>query len=262
MSQKQNNKSLNWHPKGQMSESLITAIFLTLAGGMFDAYGYLLRDGVFANAETGNIVLMGIAAFKLDWLTAGHYLLPIIFFALGVPAANLIRAKSTDNDRLHWRQVVLAIEIVTVFIVGFLPEELNVLANCMVGLTCSMQVQAFRKVDGHPFASTMCTGNLRSGMDALSNYLQTHKRKSLDASLHYFGIILTFALGAGIGVVIMPRLGFKSIWIAGVLLLISFNLMFIQEEVVELAEEIEDLNEAPLSTTANSSQNASQNRSS
>lgn len=239
-----------WRPKGQMSEALITAVFLTLAGGMLDAYGYLLRDGVFANAETGNIVLMGIAAFKFDWPTAGRYLMPIIFFALGVPAANAVRTRCKQNSRLHWRQVVLAIEIVTLFVVGFIPKELNILANCMVGLTCSMQVQAFRKVDGHPFASTMCTGNLRSGMDALYGYLQTRKQKSLDASLHYFGIILIFALGAGLGVVIMPSLGFKSIWIAGLLLLISFSLMFINDEVEELAEEIEVLEEHVAQTDA------------
>lgn len=226
-----------------MSEALITAVFLTLAGGMLDAYGYLLRDGVFANAETGNIVLMGIAAFQLDWLTALRYLMPIVFFALGVPAADIVRKACRNNTHLHWRQVVLAIEILALFIVGFLPEELNMLANCMVGMTCSMQVQAFRKVDGHPFASTMCTGNLRSGMDALYNYTQNHKRSTLYASLHYFGIILIFAFGAGIGVLIMPRLGYKSIWIAGALLLVSFSLMFIEEEIDEIAEEVEALKE-------------------
>lgn len=233
-----------------MSESFVTAIFLTLAGGMLDAYGYLLRDGVFANAETGNIVLMGIAAFKLDWPVAWRYFVPILFFALGVPAADAVRSLCKENGFLHWRQDVLAIEIVALFIVGFLPENLNTLANCMVGLTCSMQVQAFRKVAGHPFASTMCTGNLRSGMDALYNYSQNHKRKTLYASLHYFGIIFIFACGAGLGALFMPALGYKSIWVAALLLFISFSLMFIEEEVDEIAEEAAELEEKSGKTPA------------
>ena len=44
---------------GQISESLALGIFLTLAGGFQDAYSYNVRDHVFANAQTGNIVLLG-----------------------------------------------------------------------------------------------------------------------------------------------------------------------------------------------------------
>lgn len=38
--------------KGQMSESMPLAIFLTLAGGLQDAYSYNCRGKVFANAQT------------------------------------------------------------------------------------------------------------------------------------------------------------------------------------------------------------------
>ena len=40
-----------------MSESLLLGALLAVAGGFFDAYTYLCRGGVFANAQTGNIVL-------------------------------------------------------------------------------------------------------------------------------------------------------------------------------------------------------------
>lgn len=229
---------------GQMSEAKRTAVFLSLAGGLLDAYTYLVRDEVFANAETGNIVLLAVNVFKLDWAAALRYFIPILFFALGVPVADVIRKLCRENTRLHWRQIVLAIEILMLFVVGLLPEELNILANSMVGLACSMQVQAFRKVDGHPYASTMCTGNLRSGMDALYAYFDTHNFKSLYASLHYFGVILLFGIGAGIGSVLAPLMGFKTVWISCILLLVSFNLMFVQEEIEELAEEVVELEES------------------
>ena len=45
------------HPK-QMSESFLTAAFLSLSGGLQDAYTYIYRGHVFANAQTGNIVLL------------------------------------------------------------------------------------------------------------------------------------------------------------------------------------------------------------
>ena len=47
------------YTRGQMSEAVSTGIFLTLSGGFQDAYTYYCRGKVFANAQTGNIVLMG-----------------------------------------------------------------------------------------------------------------------------------------------------------------------------------------------------------
>ncbi len=37
-------------PRGQMSESMLTAAFIILSGGLQDAYTYLCRGKVFANA--------------------------------------------------------------------------------------------------------------------------------------------------------------------------------------------------------------------
>ena len=44
----------------QMSESFLIGALLAVVGGFLDAYTYLLRGGVFANAQTGNIVLLGL----------------------------------------------------------------------------------------------------------------------------------------------------------------------------------------------------------
>lgn len=79
------------HPARQMSESVRMVVFLSLSGGLQDAYTYLARGGVFANAQTGNIVFMGQALFNGDWSRLLHYLAPVTAFALGVAAAELIR---------------------------------------------------------------------------------------------------------------------------------------------------------------------------
>ena len=50
--------------RGQMSESFLTAVFLSLSGGLQDAYTYLFRGKVFANAQTGNIVLLSAALLR------------------------------------------------------------------------------------------------------------------------------------------------------------------------------------------------------
>ena len=44
----------------QISESIRLGILLALSGGFMDAYSYLERGQVFANAQTGNMLLMGV----------------------------------------------------------------------------------------------------------------------------------------------------------------------------------------------------------
>ena len=74
-----------------MSESLLTASFIILSGGLQDAYTYLCRGKVFANAQTGNIVLLSQHLFTGDFLKALHYLIPLVAFASGILAAELFR---------------------------------------------------------------------------------------------------------------------------------------------------------------------------
>ena len=129
-------------------------------------------------------------------------------------------------------------EIVLLFAVGFFPAGWDIGANALVSFACAMQVQAFRKVHGYPFASTMCIGNLRSGMDALVAFGHTHDKNALWKSLHYFAIIFIFALGAGIGTQCVGIFGERTIWLSCALLLVSLCFMFIKEDLPEIEEEL------------------------
>ena len=140
-----------------MSESFITAAFLSVSGGLQDAYTYIFRGKVFANAQTGNIVLLGQNLVDRNWRMCVHYAVPLLFFALGIAAAECIKQKFQNMQQFHWRQIVVLCEIFLLLIVGFLPIKLNLLANAMVSFSCAMQVQAFRKVNGYAFASFYST---------------------------------------------------------------------------------------------------------
>lgn len=223
---------------GQMSESFLTAVFLSLSGGLQDAYTYLFRGKVFANAQTGNIVLLSANLMDGNWERVLHYLVPLCAFALGVLTAEKMRERFREMRTLHWRQLVVLGEGLLLFLVGFLPQEQNLLANAIVSFACAMQVQAFRKVHGYPFASTMCIGNLRSGMDALVAFGHSHDKSALWKSLHYFAIIFIFALGAGIGTQCVGIFGERTIWLSCALLLVSLCFMFIKEDLPEIEEEL------------------------
>ena len=200
---------------GQMSESFVTAMFLSLSGGLQDAYTYFFRGKVYANAQTGNIVL----------------LIPLVAFASGILAAELFREHFQSLKALHWRQMIVLAEILLLFSVGFFPQELNLLANAIVSFSCAMQVQTFRKVNGYAYASTMCIGNMRSGMEALAVWIVKHDPKALRKVFHYLGIIFLFGVGAGLGWVAVEHFATRAIWWSCLLLVICFALMFIREDL-------------------------------
>jgi uncharacterized membrane protein YoaK (UPF0700 family) len=48
-------------------DTLVSAILLATTGGLLDAVVYTLHGHVFANAVTGNVVLLGISIIAGDW---------------------------------------------------------------------------------------------------------------------------------------------------------------------------------------------------
>lgn len=51
--------------------------------GFFGAYTFLLRGNVFCNAQTGNVVLMGMVLGAKKWSEDLYYLIPISAYLMG-----------------------------------------------------------------------------------------------------------------------------------------------------------------------------------
>ena len=215
---------------GQVSDSFRAALFLILSGGFQDAYTYCNRGRVFANAQTGNIVLMSTHLFEGQWGEAVKYLIPLAAFILGTVASEWMHIRLKGCRRLHWRQTVLLLEMGILLAVPFLPHGLDPLANGLVSFVCALQLQAFHKIRGHAYASTMCIGNMRSGTEALCAYFREKDKEILWKALTYFGVILVFGIGAGLGSVLAAAFGDRVIWVCCVLLSVSFGMMFVPEK--------------------------------
>lgn len=215
---------------GQMSDSFRAAIFIILSGGFQDAYTYTCRGGVFANAQTGNIVLLSTALFQKEWPIMLKYFIPVVAFLIGTAVAECIHICLKSYEKIHWRQIILLCEIILLFTVGFMPPVIEPLANALASFVCAMQVQTFHKVRGHAYASTMCIGNLRAGTEALCAYFRVRDKEIMRKALTYFGVIVVFGIGAGLGSILTLALGCKAIWLCCILLSVSFVMMFVPEK--------------------------------
>lgn len=219
----------------QMSESYFLGVLLAVAGGFLDAYTYATRGGVFANAQTGNVVLFAIHLAQGQLGSLLRYLIPIAAFALGVVVAEAVRDLFRPQTLLHWRQVLVAIEFLILLASAFIPQgSYDEVVNVAVSFVCALQVETFRKIQGNALATTMCTGNLRSGTDLLYHALRNQDPALLRRGLQYYGIILSFVLGAVIGVWASAWLGAHSVLLCCGLLLAVFIAMFFNRDSAAL----------------------------
>lgn len=76
------------------SESLRLGIILAIVGGFLDAYTFICRGGVFANAETGNIVLVALGITNGNYKNTLMAAIPILAFVIGVLVTEKIREVS------------------------------------------------------------------------------------------------------------------------------------------------------------------------
>ncbi len=204
------------------SESVELGILLAIVGGFLDAYTFVGRGGVFANAQTGNIVLMGIEAATGEWGQAVLHAVPILAFMVGVVVAEIIKKHSMRLSIPESERAVLILETVVLFIVGFIPyTSPNIIVTVVISFVSSVQISSFRKLVGSTYSTTMVTGNLRSATQEA--YIAFTKRdyESARRAIRYSTINLSFLAGAILGALLTSFIGVKAVWIAVIVLICS-----------------------------------------
>lgn len=210
----------------RIQETFQIAALLAAVGGFLDVYTYILRGKVFANAQTGNIVLLGINLAEGNYKKTLYYMIPIVSFSIGVFISEQIKRHVSSKGLNAYENYIILIEIILLTIIGVLPLSVpDSIVNVSVSFICSLQVNCFRKINGMPYATTMCTGNLRSGTEKLFHFLADKNQESGVQAAYYFGIIGFFIVGSVLGMIFVKILREKSVWLCSMLLLIIYAVM-------------------------------------
>lgn len=166
-------KKINFHDR------LGTAMFLTFIGGFLDAYCVILRGGVFASAQTGNIVFIGVDIATNQWSQLPEKIMPIIAFGIGVIIVQLAR-RHFNTARLNiWRLWLLALQIIVLIIVGFLSTAVpNMIVTTMLSMSMATQLASYSTVNGYPYANTFTTGNYRKLVENCYLFIATKEKNT------------------------------------------------------------------------------------
>ncbi|MCE4048140.1 MULTISPECIES: YoaK family protein [Bacillaceae] len=207
------------------SNSIYMGLILAIVGGFLDAYTFVSRDGVFANAQTGNMVLLAVKAANGEWKGALLYIPPIIAFILGVLVSEIVKIPHVRHVLYSYRRSILILEFFVLVFVGFLPLSVpNMLVTVSIAFVSSLQISTFNKVDKWAYNSTITTGNLRTATQAAYAAIVGHDEEAKRQFIDFGVIILSFFAGALLGTFSTTYFGKTSIWIAAGILMIAIIL--------------------------------------
>ncbi|WML42072.1 YoaK family protein [Neobacillus sp. OS1-2] len=207
------------------SNSVRLAVLLAIVGGFLDAYTFVSRDGVFANAQTGNIVLFAVKVANGEWKSSLLYIVPISAFILGVLVSEVVKLPQIRQALHSYRRSILILECVVLVVVGILPSGApNLAVTVSISFVSSLQISTFNKLDKWAYNSTMTTGNLRTATQAAYAAFIEHNPEAKKKFKEFNGIILSFLFGALTGTVTTTYIGNASIWIASGFLVIALVL--------------------------------------
>ncbi len=189
---------------------------LMVVAGFFGAYTYLLRGNVFCNAQTGNVVLMGMALGAKKWSEALYYLIPISAYLLGSFVSELFPNPIKHRLPIRWDTLLIAIEMAVVLGLGFIPESAPVqISQVAINFIASMQYNTFRQAEGVPMATTFATNHIRQigvGLAKLVRHRHTKNESNREKLLQHFEMLIFFLVGAVVGTVLCSLFVGKAIW--------------------------------------------------
>jgi len=186
--------------------ALVASALATSAGGAMDAWVYSAHGHVFANAQSGNIVLMGVALAGGDFARVATHLPSLLAFITGALVSRL-SGELLKRNRLNSRNVRLGLECVMLVTLGLFAYRMADRAvTACVGFIAGMQITSLSHIGSWSFNTGMTTGNLRAGLSALAKALTG----SAEEWPHVGTMLLlcfAFSAGAAGGAWLTPRLG-------------------------------------------------------
>ena len=217
-------------PSVVTSESVRLGVLLAVVGGFLDANTFMTRDGVFANAQTANVVLFGIDLVQGDWRSALGYVPPLVAFTLGVFTAEAVSRPAVARIVRRPVRAVLVIEIMVLAIVGFVPTSVpNPVVTIAISFVAALQVTTFRVLVDQAFSTTMTTGNLRSLSQAAFHRIADGDRAAGARALNFGFVIAGFLCGAILGSQMVRVLDTGAAWVAAGMLVVALALFMFDE---------------------------------
>ena len=211
-------------------------MILIFVGGFFGAYTYTVRGGIFCNAQTANIVLLGMALGNGEWMKIIYLISSLFAYLLGTMLSEILAKHVKKFKLLRWDTIFIGIEIIIVAFLAALPKSApDQICQISLNFICSMQFNTFRASQGIPMATTFVTNHIRQ---TAVNIVRSIRDKNQNASSRWkrhLIMLVLFLLGAVFSAVMCIYLDVHALWLAIPFLVYAFIRLLIADRTVEKA---------------------------
>ncbi|MBN0974379.1 MULTISPECIES: YoaK family protein [Gordonia] len=212
------------------STSLRFALLITAACGFLDSYTYLSRGGVFANAQTGNVILLALNLSEQHWYQASGHLWPILAFLVGVVLAVHVKAGRFDHLLVYPIRVTMALQVSILVVIGFVPTSVpHSFVTIPISFITAMQIELFRNIGDLNYIAVATTGNLMRLVEAGYGVTVDRAPDARKALTVYGRVVGVFAGGALVGAVCTQVMGGRAAWVPAGFLAVTLLLFVIDE---------------------------------
>jgi uncharacterized membrane protein YoaK (UPF0700 family) len=204
--------------------SLASGSVLMLATGFVDAYTFLRHGHVFAQAMTGNLVLIAIGASDPSIVAFWRPLVSYLAFVLGVVAVwAWSRRQDPGLPRAGPQLATLGLQVVVLAVVGFLTGGgvASVVITAVISFASGMQIAAFRDVGGASFTTTVMTTNSMKTVNAALNAVTSADAESRAVARASGTALACFVAGAFVGAFLSTHLGDRAAWVDAALFAVA-----------------------------------------
>ncbi|MBF0710178.1 MULTISPECIES: YoaK family protein [unclassified Gemella] len=205
-------------------EQVFFALLLTFVCGFFDSYTFVNYNGQFANAQTANIILIGMELSNTNYKEALRYVPPVVAFIMGVLFNEYIMNKFKDISIARYINLSLLLQTCMLIFAYLVPKICFInTVPLIISFVCAMQFDSFRSVNKVQFASIFCTGNLRSATEHVFRYFYKKEKKSSDMFMIYASLLLSFIAGVITGGILSKLMGHHAILLAILVFIINLS---------------------------------------
>ncbi len=179
------------------------------------AYSYILKGGVFANAETANCLQLGYNLALGNIAKVGLLFGLIITYLIGSFISEVFLEYFKDhNFTLSWQAIATYFSVLLLLIVGLLPPSApDVYTHIIITYTSATLYNTFRKSGGLAMSTVFCTAHLReAGVNAAKAVVSKDKKHAIASAKHCL-MVFSFILGSFVSALVISALLERAIFI-------------------------------------------------
>ena len=179
-------------------EKYYVFLLLIFVAGFYGGFTISVKGGSFANAQTVNIALLGIAIGTRNFSSALSIFLSIGAYFIGTIISEQAAWLISKKRLLRWDTILVFLDMLVITALAIAPIHTPALIySITINFLCAMQFNTFRSAEGIGMATIFITNHVRQTGSFFTRWMRKPYEKTyLKKWTRHGGMVVSFCLGA------------------------------------------------------------------